>query len=95
MRLIVTRDPQCTRFHACERFNRCDHVFVDSEDNPFEVSRSRSGKRVIYINAVTMESTSWDLYLQVVKQGIMAGDQKINDLVCYQPLRETCFNPVL
>jgi hypothetical protein len=89
MRLIVTLDPQCTRFHACERFDRCDHVLVDNDDDAFEISTSRSGKRVIYVNAVTMESTTWDLYLQVVKQAIIDGDQKINDLVGCHTLRET------
>ncbi|EKM81504.1 hypothetical protein AGABI1DRAFT_69756 [Agaricus bisporus var. burnettii JB137-S8] len=80
MRLIVTRDPGCTRFHACERFDRCDHVLVDNDDE-FENSTSRLGKRVIYINPVTMESASWDLYFQVVKQALIDGDEKINDLL--------------
>ncbi|KAF5361843.1 hypothetical protein D9756_002075 [Leucocoprinus leucothites] len=81
MRLILTRDPTSTRFHACERFHRCDHVWVDNEDGTYGNAISRLGKRVIYINPITMGCTSWKLYLQETKQQLAAGAMVNNLLV--------------
>ena len=71
MRLIVTRDPASTRFHACERFNRCDYVLVDNEQGTFENSISRRGRRVIYINPVTMGKINWKLYFEETRQRLI------------------------
>ena len=79
--LITTRDPSSTRFHACERFHRCSFVAVDHDfDSEFPNSTSHMGKRVIYINPVTMESEKWDLYLKDTKTRLLAGEE-INNLV--------------
>ncbi|KXN90337.1 Protein artemis [Leucoagaricus sp. SymC.cos] len=80
MRLIVTRDPTYTRFHACERFRRCDHVWVDNEDGTYENVISRLGKRVVYVNPVTMEAKRWDEYFEKTKQQLSAG-LMINNLL--------------
>ncbi|KAJ3565980.1 hypothetical protein NP233_g7295 [Leucocoprinus birnbaumii] len=80
MRLILTRDPTSTRFHACERFHRCDHVWVDNEDEAYENAISRLGKRVVYVNPVTMGCMSWKLYIEETKQELAAG-AAINNLL--------------
>jgi len=80
MRLIVTRDPASTRFHACERFDRCDHVLVDNEHGRFENAISRRGKRVIYVNPVTMGKMNWKLYFEETKQRLTM-HTTVNNLV--------------
>ncbi len=82
MRLVVTRDPTCTRFHACERFHRCDHVWVDNEDGTYDNTISRLGRRVVYVNPVTMGSVNWDLYINDTKRQLVTGTT-INNLVRY------------
>ncbi|KAF8810458.1 hypothetical protein BYT27DRAFT_7186533 [Phlegmacium glaucopus] len=55
--LITTRDPSSTRFHACKRFLRCSFVAVDNDTNSaYPNSTSHMGRRVVYINPVTMGS---------------------------------------
>ncbi|KAF9442259.1 hypothetical protein P691DRAFT_779488 [Macrolepiota fuliginosa MF-IS2] len=81
MRLIVTRDPTITRFHACERFHRCDHVWVDNEDGTYDNAISRLGKRVVYVNPVTMGSMSWNLYMRDTKRQLVEGTTVNNLLV--------------
>lgn len=80
MRLIVTRDPASTRFHACERFDRCDHVLVDNEHGRFENAISHRGKRVIYVNPVTMGKMNWKLYFEETKQRLTM-HTTVNNLV--------------
>ena len=70
LKSILTTDAASTRFHACERFNRCEHV---------DVGRfSQAGKSiptVVYVNPVDMGTTSWDLYvsetLGSMEQGVL------------------------
>ena len=80
LRLITTRDSSSTRFHACERFHRCEYVMVDNEQDSYSNAMSHMGKRVIYVNPVTMGSVSWDLYLRDTKARLNAGEE-INNLV--------------
>ncbi|KAN0128916.1 Beta-lactamase-like protein, partial [Lactarius tabidus] len=47
MRSLITLDPSKTRFHACERFNRCQHASADD---------------VVYINPVTIGKVKWEQY---------------------------------
>ncbi|KAF8635131.1 hypothetical protein AX15_000519 [Amanita polypyramis BW_CC] len=68
-------DASVTRFHACERFHRCEDVAVanDPESSDTNVT-SRTGKRVVYINPVTMGAESWELYLTDTKQCLRTGE---------------------
>ncbi|TFK65604.1 hypothetical protein BDN72DRAFT_845347 [Pluteus cervinus] len=78
---IATLDASATRFHACERFDRCDHVAVDEDPQQGIVSKSRMGHHVVYVNPVTMGSTSWMLYLQDTKSRLAKGEVVNNLLV--------------
>ncbi|KZT09201.1 uncharacterized protein LAESUDRAFT_542480 [Laetiporus sulphureus 93-53] len=84
LRSIITSDPSGTRFHACERFDRCEYVSVDGNGvlSPRGVAAtlSKTGKHVVYINPVTMGATSWDLYLKETKAKLAQG-QIINHLL--------------
>ncbi|KAF9461155.1 beta-lactamase-like protein [Collybia nuda] len=83
LRAITTKDPSFTRFHACERFHRCEYVAVDKEDGSgdfYSNCTSHMGKRVIYVNPVTMGSESWDLYLRDTKARLIRGEI-INNLL--------------
>ncbi|KDQ20968.1 hypothetical protein BOTBODRAFT_84904, partial [Botryobasidium botryosum FD-172 SS1] len=59
---IVTRDPNATRFHACERFNRCDCVACDDEN-------------VVYINPVTCGVKDWRNWAAGVLPKLKAGER--------------------
>ena len=59
MRSIVTQDSNSTRFHACERFDRCEQVKVDGR-----ASHTADGNHVVYINPVTMGTVGWDAYVK-------------------------------
>jgi hypothetical protein len=80
MKLITTRSPSSTRFHACERFNRCEYVDIKN-DASYSNATSALGKRVVYINPVTMSIEAWDEYLEITKARIRGGDE-VNNLVC-------------
>ncbi|KJA22760.1 hypothetical protein HYPSUDRAFT_87152 [Hypholoma sublateritium FD-334 SS-4] len=76
---ITTLDSASTRFHACERFNRCPFVAV--EDDPGHTNTTSSkGKRVVYVNPVNMDSDKWGEYLETTKARLQSGE-KINNLV--------------
>ncbi|KAK2467146.1 hypothetical protein APHAL10511_000695 [Amanita phalloides] len=74
LRSIVTMDPEMTRFHACERFHRCEHVASDDPKSVHTPVISRKGKHVVYVNPVTMDTQSWELYLKDAKQSIRTGE---------------------
>ncbi|KAF9483033.1 hypothetical protein BDN70DRAFT_852304 [Pholiota conissans] len=76
---IVTSDPSSTRFHACERFHRCDFVAVDNNAS-YSNAMSSKGKRVIYINPVNMEKSKWDEYVKDTRSRLQAGEE-INNLL--------------
>jgi DNA cross-link repair 1C protein len=66
-------------------------VAVDHDFNSeFPNSTSRMGKRVIYINPVTMESEKWDLYLKDTKTRLLAGEE-INNLVSFIVIFDSIF----
>ena len=74
LRRIATSDPAATRFHACERFDRCDHVAVDDEVGKARKVISRLGKRVVYVNPVSMDEEKWDEYLTEHKALLEKGE---------------------
>lgn len=80
MKLITTRDQASTRFHACERFHRCEFVDVEN-DASYSNATSALGKRVVYVNPVTMGIEAWNDYLENTKARIQAGGE-VNNLVC-------------
>ncbi len=55
LRSIVTLDSSSTRFHACERFNRCDRVPSDDAD-------------VVYVNAVECPLATWHAWYASTKE---------------------------
>ncbi|KAF8885084.1 hypothetical protein CPB84DRAFT_1788683 [Gymnopilus junonius] len=77
--LITTQDPSSTRFHACERFQRCTFVHVEN-DSTYSNATSAMGKRVIYINPVTMDISTWSAYLEEMRPRLLAGEE-INNLL--------------
>jgi DNA cross-link repair 1C protein len=83
---MFTRDSNATRFHACERFDRCHEVAVDDPSDAATTgiygSISRTGKRVVYVNPVRMEPKKWELYLEETKWKLKTGNWKeVNNLV--------------
>jgi DNA cross-link repair 1C protein len=87
MHSILTRDATSTRFHACERFDRCDDVNTDQKKaygNADEISYgaiSKTGKNVIYVNPVRMSVQRWDSYIRETKELLNRGES-MNVLVC-------------
>ncbi|TRM64151.1 hypothetical protein BD626DRAFT_456611 [Schizophyllum amplum] len=73
LRAIATLDAGATRFHACERFDRCEEVAVDDEAGHPRNVVSRTGKRVVYVNPVNMEEDKWNEYLTEQKAALEAG----------------------
>ena len=63
MRSIVTLDATSTRFHACERFHRCDQVEVNGR-----YSHTADGTHVVYVNPVTMDGYAWSDYVRDTKK---------------------------
>ena len=72
---IITREESSTRFHACERFERCEHVRVIGRE-----SRTPSGHHVVYVNPVNMDIQSWQRYLQETREQLQRG-KEVNVLV--------------
>ncbi|KAK7035771.1 DNA cross-link repair 1A protein [Favolaschia claudopus] len=73
LRSLGTRDEAASRFHACERFDRCDYV-ADADPHPANRGLSRMGRPVVYVNPVTMSAARWQTYLQETKLAIGRGD---------------------
>ncbi|KZT43783.1 hypothetical protein SISSUDRAFT_996763 [Sistotremastrum suecicum HHB10207 ss-3] len=61
MKSILTTDPDATRFHACERHNRCFRS-VNSTPN------------LVYVNPVTMSRERWTDYLADIKPRLAKGE---------------------
>ncbi|KAG8882837.1 hypothetical protein FRB97_007661 [Tulasnella sp. 331] len=59
---ILTTDPHATRFHACERFNRCDEVPFDAPD-------------VVYVSPQDMPLTHWQKYQSDTMQALAHGNR--------------------
>ncbi|KAM6497507.1 Beta-lactamase-like protein [Amanita muscaria] len=82
IRSIVTLDEGSTRFHACERFHRCDYVAIDTEPNEYDVLiKSKKGHRVVYVDPVPMAVESWNIYLEDTKKAIRTASEVVNILL--------------
>ncbi|KIM77746.1 hypothetical protein PILCRDRAFT_825184 [Piloderma croceum F 1598] len=95
LRALVTCDPSSTRFHACERFCRCEYVAVEngtSKDKDGKYSSvNKEGRTVIYINPVTMGERRWSSYLADMKERLRKGEVITNlfvPLLRHSPLPE-------
>ncbi|RPD62596.1 hypothetical protein L226DRAFT_551522 [Lentinus tigrinus ALCF2SS1-7] len=75
LRAIITRDETITRFHACERFERCEQVRVNGRE-----SHTPSGDRVVYVNPVNMDVASWQRYIADTAEQLRTGKQ-VNHLL--------------
>ncbi|KAL7279809.1 hypothetical protein ACG7TL_006216 [Trametes sanguinea] len=73
---IITKDGSSTRFHACERFNRCEHVRVDGRE-----SHTPAGHHVVYVNPVNMGTTAWEAYVAQTREQLLRGEAVNNLLV--------------
>ncbi|KAH9891831.1 hypothetical protein C8Q73DRAFT_763234 [Cubamyces lactineus] len=70
LKSIITKDSASTRFHACERFNRCEHVRVNGRE-----PRTPAGHHVVYVNPVNMGTMAWVQYLKQTKEQLLRGEQ--------------------
>jgi hypothetical protein len=67
---IIVPDAEAgsTRFHACERFDRCEHVpYADTEH-----------RTVVYVNPVSMSVEAWKEYCKEMKGRITKGEAVTN-----------------
>jgi hypothetical protein len=89
---LVTRDATSTRFHACERFERCSFVNVPSFDFKNDLApRSIEGKKVVYVNPVAMGCAQWEAYRMDVRRRLAMGkdvDRLLVPLERHSPLPE-------
>ncbi|EIW59274.1 uncharacterized protein TRAVEDRAFT_36726 [Trametes versicolor FP-101664 SS1] len=67
---IITKDGSSTRFHACERFDRCEHVRVNGRE-----SHTPSGHHVVYVNPVNMSTAGWDQYHKQTRSQLARGER--------------------
>ncbi|KAF8121744.1 beta-lactamase-like protein, partial [Boletus edulis] len=77
LRALGTRDAASTRFHACERFDRCSFVDVPPYNYGAKgavAPLSKEGKEVVYVNAVTMSCARWEDYQANIKRRISRGE---------------------
>ncbi|KAH6915130.1 beta-lactamase-like protein [Coprinopsis sp. MPI-PUGE-AT-0042] len=81
LRSITTQDPSATRFHACERFSRCQHVAVENPPGTYANATSILGNRVVYVNPVSMDIETWNRYLEDTHRQINEGHAVNNLLV--------------
>ncbi|KAG2007126.1 hypothetical protein CC2G_014842 [Coprinopsis cinerea AmutBmut pab1-1] len=81
LQLITTQDPSATRFHACERFHRCPYVEVENQPGSYSNTISTLGKRVVYVNPVSMDVETWDKYLHDTETRLKRGETVNNLLV--------------
>ncbi|EAU83943.2 hypothetical protein CC1G_09825 [Coprinopsis cinerea okayama7 len=79
LQLITTQDPSATRFHACERFHRCPYVEVENQPGSYSNTISTLGKRVVYVNPVSMDVETWDKYLHDTETRLKRGET-VNNL---------------
>ncbi|GJJ13465.1 hypothetical protein Clacol_007719 [Clathrus columnatus] len=68
LRALLTCDPDVTRFHACERFNRCELVGAGPSD-------------VVYVNPVTLSRSKWQAYYAKTIASFERGEH-VNNLLC-------------
>ncbi|KAA1470649.1 hypothetical protein DENSPDRAFT_929009 [Dentipellis sp. KUC8613] len=65
MRMIITEDPNVTRIHACERFDRCSRMVPATSDDP--------QRHIVYVNPVTMSAEKWATYLEATSRQLRTG----------------------
>ncbi|KAF8516335.1 beta-lactamase-like protein, partial [Hysterangium stoloniferum] len=65
---VLTRNSTSTRFHACERWNRCDQV-------------EHGTYGVVYVNPVTLSRSKWDLYFEKTLTSLQSGEL-VTNLLC-------------
>ena len=65
LRSVITLDPSKTRFHACERFNRCPQA---------------SAHDVVYVNPVTIGKVKWEQY-RLLTESKLRSEQPVTVLV--------------
>ncbi|KAI9456327.1 hypothetical protein HD554DRAFT_2145601 [Boletus coccyginus] len=105
LRALGTRDAASTRFHACERFDRCSFVDVPPYDYGAKgavAPPSLEGKKVVYVNAVNMSCSRWEDYQANIKRRVSRGeyvDSLFVPLSRHSPLPElmnfvTLFRPL-
>ena len=66
---IITRDMTSTRFHAFERFDRCEEV-------------QKLGKSVVHVNPVPMGSEDWSQYLRTTRDRLKYGEEVTSLVRC-------------
>ena len=68
MRSIITDDPAATRYHACERFDRCEYAADPVEGE-------KDARKVVYVNPVTMGAVKWAQYLAETEELLLQGKE--------------------
>ncbi|KIY44747.1 hypothetical protein FISHEDRAFT_30478, partial [Fistulina hepatica ATCC 64428] len=82
LKVIGTSKADSTRFHACERFDRCRAVAVpDSHPGEPFATTSFTGNRVVYVNFTNMNKDDWEEYKASVRRDIADG-KKVDALLC-------------
>ncbi|KAK1226982.1 hypothetical protein PQX77_010050 [Marasmius sp. AFHP31] len=77
---LGTLDPESTRFHACERFDRCHIVNVD---NGSIANRTQDDKQVVYVNPISSTTPElWGQYQAHMKEKLEAADMDDLDEEC-------------
>lgn len=89
LKSIVTREETETRFHACERFDRCSQVKVDGR-----ASHTAAGNHVVYVNPVTMGQAEWQSYVRNTEDRLKSGET-VNHLVRKTKVNVVMFLPSL
>jgi hypothetical protein len=65
LKSLVTLDSLSTRFHACERKNRCDQVEYGTVG-------------VVYVNPVTLSKVKWNNYFLKIRDSLKRGEHVSN-----------------
>lgn len=84
MQSVIEGDPASTRFHACERFDRCEYVDAprgNTTAKKVHPSMNSSARHVVYVNPVSMSISGWDAYQKETKAKLARGEV-VNILVC-------------
>ncbi|KIY65634.1 hypothetical protein CYLTODRAFT_412438 [Cylindrobasidium torrendii FP15055 ss-10] len=78
LRSVCTKETD-SRFHACERFDRCEHVDVSGTGSD---GLSATGKTVVYVNPVsTLNAVGWREYQMETRSQILRDDTAVTHLV--------------
>ncbi|KAK7041798.1 hypothetical protein VNI00_009087 [Paramarasmius palmivorus] len=84
LKALGTMDPESTRFHACERFDRCHVVNVEGDEHSGG-NRTRDNRRVVYVNPVSsMTPEIWENYQATMKERLLsvALDEREEEIGC-------------